>query len=297
MPILAAVDFSDNSRRALRKAAQLARAQQAELVVLHCVESADQDAFWRHLVGTPWEVPAKVRRVAKHRLVEWVHETLDTADTPEQITHEVALKNTADGIEAAVRKHGVERVVLGATGAGKLGALLLGRTAEKVIRASSVPVLAVSPDAPIGPFETILAPVDFSERSRISLGTAIETARDDNARLLILHAYALPAAGLALLDMQPPPEVIEAYEEQKKAELEEFVDTFDVEGVEVETLLGLDSPPSAIARTAAQRDVSLICMGTHGERGFRRLLLGSTTARVLRQMPCSVLTVPRPLQN
>lgn len=294
MSILAAIDFSENSQQALRKAAQLAGDKNSELVVLHCVESADQDAFWRHLVGTPWEDPAQVRRQAKARLVGRVRETLDTALTPEQVTYKVALKSAADGIEAAAQKHGVELVVLGATGAGKLGALLLGSTAEKVIRTSSVPVLAVTPDAPMGHFDKILAPVDFSEPSRLSLQTAVDVARDNDARLLVLHAFALPAAGLAMLDMQAPPQVAEAYEEQKAAEFDEFLSTFDFGDVEVETILRVDSPPAAIARIASQDDVSLICMGTHGKSGFRRLIVGSTTARVLRQMPCSVLTVPRP---
>ena len=33
-------------------------------------------------------------------------------------------------------------------------------------------------------------------------------------------------------------------------------------------------------------------MGTHGRRGFKRLLLGSVTETVLREAPCPVLTVP-----
>ena len=33
-------------------------------------------------------------------------------------------------------------------------------------------------------------------------------------------------------------------------------------------------------------------MGTHGRSGFNRLLLGSVTEKVMRQVTCPVLTVP-----
>ena len=43
---------------------------------------------------------------------------------------------------------------------------------------------------------------------------------------------------------------------------------------------------------AVSKKADLIVMGTHGRRGFKRLLLGSVTEAVLREAPCPVLTVP-----
>ena len=50
--------------------------------------------------------------------------------------------------------------------------------------------------------------------------------------------------------------------------------------------------PGAVLRVAGEEGVDLIVMGTHGRRGFKRLLLGSVTETVLREAPCPVLTVP-----
>ena len=47
-----------------------------------------------------------------------------------------------------------------------------------------------------------------------------------------------------------------------------------------------------IVNDAVSRKADLIVMGTHGRRGFKRLLLGSVTETVLRESPCPVLTVP-----
>ncbi len=50
-------------------------------------------------------------------------------------------------------------------------------------------------------------------------------------------------------------------------------------------------PALAILRQAVDHDVDLIVMGTHGRRGFSRLLLGSTAREVVQLAPCPVLTV------
>jgi nucleotide-binding universal stress UspA family protein len=47
-----------------------------------------------------------------------------------------------------------------------------------------------------------------------------------------------------------------------------------------------------IVDEAVTKGVDLIVMGTHGRRGFKRLLLGSVAETVLREAPCPVLTVP-----
>jgi hypothetical protein len=48
-----------------------------------------------------------------------------------------------------------------------------------------------------------------------------------------------------------------------------------------------------IVRLAEELPAGLLIMGTHGRSGFDRLLLGSTTEKMLRKAPCPVLTVPR----
>jgi nucleotide-binding universal stress UspA family protein len=51
-------------------------------------------------------------------------------------------------------------------------------------------------------------------------------------------------------------------------------------------------PQATIIDQAVSTKADLIVMGTHGRRGFKRLLLGSVTEAILREAPCPVLTVP-----
>lgn len=50
--------------------------------------------------------------------------------------------------------------------------------------------------------------------------------------------------------------------------------------------------PTTIVDQALSLGADLIVLGTHGHRGFKRLLLGSVTEAVLHEAPCPVLTVP-----
>src|SRR4029079_2335935 len=53
-----------------------------------------------------------------------------------------------------------------------------------------------------------------------------------------------------------------------------------------------DSIPEAIREHAATHRVDLLVMGSHGRSGFKRLLLGSVTERVIRHAPCPTMIVP-----
>ena len=54
------------------------------------------------------------------------------------------------------------------------------------------------------------------------------------------------------------------------------------------------SAPDCILAFAEAQKAEVIVMGTHGRRGFDRLVLGSVTDRVMRRAPCPVLVVCHP---
>ncbi len=47
----------------------------------------------------------------------------------------------------------------------------------------------------------------------------------------------------------------------------------------------------SITKLAASQEADVICMGSHGRTGLRRLLMGSVTAKVIGLSPCPVLIV------
>jgi nucleotide-binding universal stress UspA family protein len=131
----------------------------------------------------------------------------------------------------------------------------------------------------------ILCPVDFSEFSRHAVDHAATVARWYEARLIVLHVF-LNAAPLAL----PPL----ALEEEDRARI--MADMRGLTGhlpADVKVDVCIQEAPAIhreILRQAAAAD--LLVIGSHGRSGFERLLLGSVTEKVIRQVPCPTLVVP-----
>ena len=143
-------------------------------------------------------------------------------------------------------------------------------------------------------FTHILYPTDLSDAAAPGLGYALSLARWYQARLTVLHvvptfeAIPMPPGAIGELThlLYPP---------SKDAVLAEIRRTLDLDALtdvtpDVQVLEG-DASPTILDRALTAK-ADLIVMGTHGRRGFDRLLHGSVTGRVLQRASCPVLTVP-----
>jgi len=141
-------------------------------------------------------------------------------------------------------------------------------------------------------FTRILSPVDFSESSTRSLAHAVALARWYQAQLTVLHVVPtfepMPIRG----DLGQPVHITTPL--TREAVVAEMRRHLDVVGVLPDAMLIAQAgdASSTIVEQATTERADLIVMGTHGRRGFKRLLLGSVTETVLREAPCPVLTVP-----
>ncbi len=140
---------------------------------------------------------------------------------------------------------------------------------------------------------TILCPVDFSELSALALKYAAGFQKCSGGRMVVLFANPyLPPPQLSTLQQK---HLAEAWKESK-ADSDKFLKAFvekhvGSEGESRETKVMDSTPVDAIIETAKACNVDLIVMGTHGQGGERRMLLGSVAERVLRAAECPVLTV------
>ena len=134
----------------------------------------------------------------------------------------------------------------------------------------------------------ILIPVDFSSTSLAALAHAEEMAHRSGAELVL---FSVIEPVIAPMEFNTAA-IIEANQtDQMVARLEKLRSTEVRHGVSAVTLMAEGEPSAAIISTAAELECDLIVMGTHGHSGFRRLLLGSKTERVVRGAGCPVLTV------
>jgi nucleotide-binding universal stress UspA family protein len=74
--------------------------------------------------------------------------------------------------------------------------------------------------------------------------------------------------------------------------LQEFVKNHTHEEIQPELVVKKGTAPDLILSSAQARNIDVIVMGTHGHRGLDRLLLGSTTDRVMRTASSPVIVIP-----
>lgn len=152
------------------------------------------------------------------------------------------------------------------------------------------------------PIERILVPVDFSACSHVALEHATTFALRFGASIELLHVWELPAfSGAALPEVVVNmPEGGDAtlhsfVESRAKRAMESLVTTLERRGVtQARGHLEMGHPANTIVEVAKEGGFDLIVMGTHGRRGFSRLLMGSVAERVVQRAPCPVLTVRTP---
>ena len=147
-------------------------------------------------------------------------------------------------------------------------------------------------------YQRILVAVDGSETSRLALDHALHLAKDQRARLRIVHAlesihYLVSLAGGYLFDAG---DLIESLRQEGKRVLENSQEAARAAGVESETALiearqTMDRAAAIIVQDAKSWDADLIVLGTHGRRGFDRLVLGSVAEALVRIAPLPVLLV------
>ena len=142
----------------------------------------------------------------------------------------------------------------------------------------------------------ILCPVDFSEFSVTAYRYALSVAEHYQAKVVVQHIVELwryPslgfAASAALYD-----EFCQAVAENGAKQLQEFVKNYTHDRVPLELVVHQGMAPDSILSFAQAQKADAIVMGTHGQRGYDRLMLGSVTERVMRGASCPVLAVRNP---
>ena len=143
-------------------------------------------------------------------------------------------------------------------------------------------------------YRRILVPVDGSSTSIAGLNEALRLARNQKARIRLIHIvdermiFSTAEAGM---NIEP---VIDSLKSGGKRILEHAAKLAAARGVRAETDM-VENAASQVADVLVSRArrwrADLVVMGTHGRRGVNRLVLGSDAELVVRNSPVPVLLV------
>lgn len=140
-------------------------------------------------------------------------------------------------------------------------------------------------------FQRILFPVDFSPRSTSIAGAVRAYAAASGAEVYLTHVLELPELVMTMPEFPAyvPPDMQAVYRDNAKLRLERCAADY-LGGVTVRHVLLEGEPASQIAQFVAENRIDLLMIPTHGVGGFRRFLIGSTTAKILHDVRCPVWT-------
>lgn len=152
----------------------------------------------------------------------------------------------------------------------------------------------------MGKLARILAPTDLSPLSRAGVRYALEIAKAQGAELIIYHVIGHEEASPYDDAYGEDPLCTRAYRlakdlrAQHQALLEEYIrENFGelISGVRIRPEVEMGTPYKRIVEKAAEEEVGMIIISTHGKTGLPHIVVGSVAKRVVRHASCPVLSV------
>ncbi len=170
----------------------------------------------------------------------------------------------------------VDLIVMGRRGRRGLARLMLGHATAQVIGLAHCNVLVVPRAARVEGRHIVLA----TDGSRFADAAAVTTTR--------LAGFC--QAQITVVSVTTPDQGPVNRQEAEQA-VQRVVEHMKSAGIDAEGLVLDGRPDTMIVTVAKERNADLIVTGSHGRTGLERVLLGSTTERILNETSCAVLVV------
>ncbi len=279
--LLLATDFSSRSELALDRALLLAGGQADRIGVLHVIDR---------------EVSASLVRGEQSDTPPIMDDLLDARLAPDAPRPAMLIRkgDPFEEILAVADDRDDDLIVMGAPRARRFLESLRGTTLERVIRASTRPVLSVRARAR-EPYRCVLIATDMSDTSAFAIDTAQRLGLLAGARVVMIHALWPPVphmvghGGMTIDLMQKQ---IAAEKASTNKEMQAFLDGLKLGSLSFESRVTEGTPQMAVRDCIAEILPDLVVLGTRGRSGVLRLVLGSIAEDLLSWLPVDVLAVP-----
>ncbi|MFN3505412.1 MAG: universal stress protein [Caldimicrobium sp.] len=282
--ILVGLDGSEESFNAFKNALSLGKQIKAEVSALYVLPiSSEVSSALSLFLGMKdllkkggEKVVKEAKSIAEEEGIS-VKLIVEEGDPPSKIVDIIYANN-------------INLLVIGKSGKGGFEKALLGSTASRVIGTSPVDVLVIPKNSKLN-FKKILVPVDGSKYSEEAVERAIDFASYFKSSVILLSVVEIP------IEFYETSTEISKILEHIKLEMEEFFRKmkmkFKEKILEVKSILLEGVIEEKILEKAKEEEVDIIIMGSHGKTGLKRLLMGSTTEKVLNLCNKPVLVVKR----
>jgi nucleotide-binding universal stress UspA family protein len=289
--LLAATDLSAPSRFTAQRAAMLAKESGAKLELVHVLQQNMLDEVRELLKKDGEALQENIRSQTKKelsQLADYLAETLGRKAGC-HLVEGLAL----EGIIAQVEALDADLLIIGAHGGASYARqLLLGATAERLLRMTLRPVLTVK-QPPRVPYQSVLVPIDFSPWSIGAIQLAQMVA--PQAELILMHAYEVPFVG-KLRRAGEKEETILRYRDmarqKARSRLSQIVSDAGLDKANWRSIVKRGDAGRRILEQEEKQGADLIVLGKHGLGMVEELLFGGRTNHILAHAHCDVLVAP-----
>jgi nucleotide-binding universal stress UspA family protein len=289
MKILVAVDGSGASGGVIREITRQPWPAGTEFAVVQVV-----DPFF----FTKAPLPMEEAKQSARRSVEELSKPL--RDARWSVSPNVILDNPRHALPRAASEWKADLIVMGSHGRGAVGRLLLGSTAQAVLRHAecSVEIVRVVGEEGRGLGMRVLVPTDGSTHAEAALRSIVERPWPPRSEFKVLTSPEYPVL-VGEYPYYAPEQLADLTKqslEHAKSAVSTGMELLEKAGLRVtsEVMQPKDTPAQSILDAAEEWKADLIVMGSHGRRGFDRLVLGSVSETVALHANCSVEVVRLP---
>lgn len=268
--ILVPTDFSEQANIALRAAAGIARKSSAEIILLHIIDLPHETM---DMIQPGYDLP-EIMFFKEHAETKLTQASLSEDLNGLNVSQILKLGRTFDEVTEVARANNIDLIVMGSHGASGFKELFIGSNTEKVIRTSNIPVLAIKGDETEVSFDKVVFANDFTE----------ETAKGFQK---IVDFLKLNGSTPHFLMVNTPNNFKPTHVAEALAH--EFLKQYNLDDYEFSIYNDLDIE-KGILNFAERVNADLIAMGTHGRKGFARLLNGSISEDLMNHSPRSIIT-------
>jgi len=285
--ILVPTDGSAHAERAARHAVSLAEAFGATVTMLGVADVGGAAGPF-DAGGVSGEFRERVRGESE----SVVEAAAALVDDRAPVETAVVEGDPAEAIVDYADEGEFDAIAMGTHGRRGLSRLVFGSVARYVVRHTTRPVLtARETDAdPVTEYDDVLVPTDGSDAAEAAVDHGIAVADAFDATLHAFHVVDLSAMTTGS-GVEPPTQQLERYTEAGEAAVDAVADRAREAGLDAVTSVEHGFPSADLLDYVDEAGVDLVAMGTHGRTGIDRVLLGSTTERILSRSPVPVLAV------
>lgn len=283
MKILVPIDFSERSKKALEIADKFAQLFDGTITPFysHLPISELDEPYALGLSSKMYQNFEKLEKKLTSRVKEAAenHVAKNRLEAPS-----VVLGNPAEGIIDASEEY--DYIIMSSHGRTGFSRFLLGSVAEKVLRLAHTPVMVVENESDVGDFKKILVTTDFSDNAAEAYPYAINIAEKSGGTVDLVHVLSFEQFDEDEKDLS----LRKIREERLKLLEKEHFGRISG-NVSNQVIVSKDSVHEAIFNHVENNDYDLIVMATVGRTGINYLMMGSTTANVVRHVKTAVLSV------